>query len=75
MQLESSMPEIVSSGIGIVVIVAGIDRGVFFACLGLFVVMAIVCASTSGRNLRLNRGYNHELERQVQVLTSSDRGP
>ncbi|MCG8468329.1 MAG: ABC transporter six-transmembrane domain-containing protein [Gemmatimonadetes bacterium] len=73
--LENSMPMILSSVIGLVgslIIIASIEFEVFLACLGLFAVMAAVYWITGGRNFRLNQGYNDELERQVDALTSRD---
>ncbi|MEM7286565.1 MAG: ABC transporter six-transmembrane domain-containing protein [Actinomycetota bacterium] len=71
--LENSMPEIVSATIGTVgmlVIIAGLDINVFFACLGLLALMAVTYWASAGHNLALNRGYNDELERQVTTIDS-----
>ena len=75
--LENSMPTIVNSVIGIVgtlAILAGIDIGVFFASLGLAVLVAGVYAATGRRNLTLTTGYNDELERQVSALSTRSVG-
>ena len=71
--LEDSMPEIVTASIGTVgmlVIIAGLDLSVFFACLGLLVLLVVTYWVSATRNLALNRGYNDELERQVTTIDS-----
>lgn len=73
--LENSMPESISAiigTVGILVVIAGLDVAVFVACLLLVVVMAATYLLTGSRNLRLNRGYNDELERQVSVIGRRD---
>ena len=70
--LENSMPEIVASVIGVggsLVILATLDLGVFLASVGLLVLVVVVYAATGRLNLRLNAGYNDELERQVDALS------
>ncbi|MEM8922533.1 MAG: ABC transporter six-transmembrane domain-containing protein [Actinomycetota bacterium] len=72
--LENSVPGIVGSVIGIagsLAILAAIDVGVFLACLGLAALTVITFWVTGGRNLRLNAGYNDELERQVDALAAA----
>lgn len=74
--LENSMPEIVNNVIGVVgtlIILGGINRGVFLAALGLLVVVVVTYWVTSGANFRLNKGYNDELERQVDTLKNGGR--
>ena len=73
--LEDSMPQIVSAAIGTVgtlVIIAGLDTEVLFACLGLFVLLVLTYWASARRNFALNRGYNDELERQVAAIDSRD---
>ena len=74
--LENSMPEIVGSVIGVVgtlIILFSLNTGVFLASLGLLVLVVITYWITGGRNLRLNTGYNDELERQVEAISSGKR--
>ncbi len=73
--LENSMPSIITSAIslvGILAIVASIDRGVLAGCLGLMALVLAQYTVTGRLNYRLNAGYNDELERQVSAL-SGDR--
>ncbi|MEM7093628.1 MAG: ABC transporter six-transmembrane domain-containing protein [Actinomycetota bacterium] len=73
--LENSMPEIVMATIGtggILVIIAGLNLNVFFACLGLCLLLVLTYWASGRRNLALNRGYNDELERQVTAIGSRD---
>jgi len=73
--LENSMPLVVSGTIGIVgilIIVATLNLSVFFACLGLLVIIAITFWASSGKNYSLNAGYNDQLEVQVDVLATRD---
>ncbi len=74
--LENSLPEIVTSLIGVVgilVILAGINIWVFLASLGLLLIVIVTYWITGGRNLRLNAGYNNELERRVDALSAGNR--
>ncbi len=73
--LENSMPEIISATIGtlgMLVIIAGLDIGVFLACLGLLALMLSIYWLSGDLNLRFNRGYNDELEAQVDAIDSRD---
>ncbi|MEM7340281.1 MAG: ABC transporter six-transmembrane domain-containing protein [Actinomycetota bacterium] len=73
--LENSMPEVVNTVIGVVgtlVIIASLDMGVFWGCLGLLVLIGVTYWATGGLNYRLNTGYNDELERQVDAIDSRD---
>ena len=74
--LEDSMPEIISATIGtvgILIIIGGLNANVLLACLGVLVLLIVTYWLTAGRNFDLNRGYNDELERQVEVIDSFDR--
>lgn len=74
--LENSVPEIVGSVVGVVgtlIILYGINLGVFAASLGLLVLVIAIYVVTGGRNLRLNAGYNDELEQQVDAIASGKR--
>ena len=75
--LEDSMPSIVTSLIGLVgilVIVFGLNRSVFWACVTLSVLMTTVYLASSKWNFRFNKRYNDELENQVDVLSTRDMG-
>ena len=66
------MPMIVNAGIGTVgtlVILAGIDGGVFLGAVGLAALVALVYGATGRWNLALTTGYNDELEQQVDALS------
>lgn len=71
--MENSMPMIVSGVIGVVgtlLIIAGIDLSIFIGCL-LVVGLTVATYTLTGRlNLRLNKGYNDQLEHQVQAISS-----
>lgn len=70
--LENSMPMIVNAAIGIVgtlVILAGIDMGVFLGAVGLAALVGLVYAATGRWNLALTAGYNDELEQQVDAVS------
>jgi ABC-type bacteriocin/lantibiotic exporter with double-glycine peptidase domain len=71
---ENSIPEIVSSLIGLVGalgIIWYLNLQVFLACLVTTVLIVIVYALSSKRTYRLNSGYNQELEEQVKTLTNA----
>ncbi len=72
--LENSMPEIIGgtiSLVGILVIIATLNLNVFFACLGILVVMLIVYGLSGKINYRLNANYNTQLEKQVEAIESN----
>ncbi len=74
--MENSLPEIVTAVIGVVgtlAILAGINIYVFFASLSLLLIVIITYWVTGQKNLRLNTGYNDELERRVDVLATENR--
>ncbi len=68
---QVSVPHLTTGAVGIlgtVLILAGIDTRLLVACIALLVLVVIVYAATGRLNLRLNEGYNDELERQVAAL-------
>jgi ABC-type multidrug transport system fused ATPase/permease subunit len=68
---QESVPELTTGAVGILgtmLILAGIDTRLLVACIALLVLVVIVYAVTGRLNLRLNEGYNDELERQVAAL-------
>ncbi len=74
--MENSMPEIVAaviSVVGTLIILASIDIQVFLASLGLAVIAALIYIVTGRLNLRLNTGYNDELERQVEAIADGSK--
>ncbi|WMP19422.1 ABC transporter six-transmembrane domain-containing protein [Thiothrix lacustris] len=73
--LENSMPEIVRgvvSLIGILVIIATLNWTVFFACLGILLLIITVYGVSGKTNYRLNANYNNQLEKQIEELESND---
>ena len=75
--LEESMPAVIDAIIGligIVIIIASLNLDVFWACMGLLVLVAIVYVVTGELNFRLNTGFNNQLEKQVQVIESKNIG-
>jgi len=71
--LENTLPDIVQSVIAIIgvsVIVATLNIKVFFACFALLLLVLSVYTFTGRKNFNLNKGYNDELERQVQAIES-----
>lgn len=76
--LENAMPELLSAIIGIVgvlIIIASLDMQVFFACLGLLLLVVIVFSLSGKYHYDFNAGYNNELEQQVKVLESGKLPP
>lgn len=74
---ENSIPEIVSSLIGLVgtlIIVSTLNTDIFIGCLIVLAVVFIVYALTRKRTMRYNTAYNDMLEEQVEVLQQKD-GP
>lgn len=68
---QESVPQLTTGAVGIVgttLILAGIDARLLVACIVLLALVMVVYAATGRLNLRLNEGYNDELERQVAAL-------
>ena len=73
--LENSVPMIVENLFGIVgvlLIVFSLHTSVFVACLALFIWIIMIYVLTGRLNFRLNRNYNDELEKQVDVLSTQE---
>ncbi|MCY3780090.1 MAG: ABC transporter six-transmembrane domain-containing protein [Chloroflexi bacterium] len=71
--LENSMPMILESLIGIVgvlLIILNLNASVFAACLALVGLIALVYLASGKWNFSFNQGYNDELEKRVEVLSS-----
>ena len=74
--LENSFPEIVNSlisVIGTLLIILSLNGNIFVACLIASFFVMIVYGLSGRRNFRLNKGYNDELERRVDVLTTAEK--
>lgn len=75
--LENSMPMILESLIGVVgilVIIFGLNLSVFWASIALLVLVFVVYWFSAKANFRFNEGFNNQLEEQVDVLESRERG-
>lgn len=75
--LENSMPmilESIISVVGILVIIFTLNLTVFWASIGLFILMVVIYLLSGKLNYRFNEGYNNEIENQVTALTSQDLG-
>ncbi|HAP64327.1 MAG TPA: hypothetical protein DCR93_34225, partial [Cytophagales bacterium] len=73
--MENSLPELIGNVIGLVgviAIIATLNIKVFVGCLICTVVISLIYLLTSRRTVRLNRSYNDELEKQVDVVASED---
>jgi ABC-type multidrug transport system fused ATPase/permease subunit len=74
--LEYSMPELVanlSAFVGILVFLAALSVPVLAGALIMSLLIVAIYAATSMRTVALNRQYNDEYERQVDVLGRNDR--
>ncbi len=73
--LEFSLPDSVAGVVmftGTLLFLLQISAPIFVAALVMAAIIVAVYAATTGRTLRLNRGYNDEYERQVDVLRRND---
>lgn len=73
--LENSMPEILRgliSLVGVLIAIATLNLSVFYACLGILLLISVIYALTGRWNYRLNANYNNQLERQVSTLEKND---
>ena len=73
--LENQLPSLLASIIGllgVLVIIFTLSQPVFTGCLLLFGLMSAVYLLTGKLNFKLNKHYNDELERQVDVLGARD---
>lgn len=71
---ENAMPEVVTSTIGVIgvlAIIGTLNLDVFFACLALLGLVALIYGATGKWNYRLNAGYNTEFERQVEAIQAN----
>lgn len=73
--LEHSMPVLIESlvaFVGTLVFLAALSLPVFLTALVMSILIAAIYGATTRRTLALNRGYNDEYERQVDVLRRND---
>lgn len=73
--LENSLLEVVNSFIGLfgtLLIIWSLNRNIFVACLIATLFIMVIYLFSGKRNFRLNKGYNDQLEKQVDVLTAAD---
>jgi ABC-type bacteriocin/lantibiotic exporter with double-glycine peptidase domain len=73
--LENSLPELAASLIGlfgILIIIFFMNINVFFACLALLGLVVLIYLFSGKLNFRLNKEYNNQLERQVELLSTQD---
>lgn len=69
--LENSFPEIIENLIGLIgtlAVIFFLNKDVFYVCLLATALIVIVYALTSNKTYLLNKNYNEELEKQVEVL-------
>ncbi len=72
---ENALPEVITSIIGLVgvlIIISTLNIKVFFVCLALLGLVALIYLMIGNRNYRLNAGYNTELENQVEAIKHPD---
>lgn len=75
--LENSMPMIVSSIIGILgvlIIIFTLNIAVFWACIGLLLLIIVIYLLSGKWNFRFNEKFNDEIENQVEALSTQDSG-
>ncbi len=68
---ENSVPAIINSSVGLLgtlTIVAFLDLRVFLGCALVLLMVVMVYGFTERKTVRLNKGYNDELERQVDCV-------
>jgi len=71
--MESAMPELLGSIIGLVgvlIIIASLNLHIFIGCLLLLVLLVVLYSLTGSFNFKLNKHYNDRLEKQVDALSS-----
>lgn len=73
--LENSMPMILESIIGVLGVLAiifALNLSVFWASVGLFILLILIYLLSGKSNFRFNEKYNNEIESQVDALVSLD---
>lgn len=72
---ENSLPELISTVIGllgVIGIIATLNLQVFYGSLIVTAIILLIYWITSVKTLRLNRSSNDEFEKQVDVIASND---
>lgn len=75
--LEWSVPAVVGAAVYLIatlMIIAGLNRNVFYASLLVLLLTFIVYVTTGKINFKLNENYNDHLEKEVNALESRDHG-
>ncbi len=73
--LENSLPELISSIIGLVgviVIIASLNLNVFYGSLIVTLIIFVVYRLSSKKTIKLNKSSNDEFEKQVQVISNNN---
>lgn len=73
--MENSLPELVANIIGIVgvvIIIAGLNIQVFLWSLVATFLVFLIYYLTRNKTVRLNSGYNDEIEQQVNTIDTND---
>ena len=73
--LENSLPVIVMNLIGLIgvlLIILSLNLSVFFACLAVVALVIVVYIVSGNWNFRFNKGYNDQLEQQVDALSTKN---
>ena len=73
--MENSLPELISSVIGLVgviAIIASLNLNVFYGSLAVTVIVFLIYRISSTRTIKLNKESNDELENQVDIITEND---
>ncbi|MCP4179017.1 MAG: hypothetical protein GY756_14750 [bacterium] len=75
--LENSMPEVIDaivSLIGIIAIISTLNMNVFYACIGVLLLIFGIYALSGKLNYKFNENYNNQLEKQVEILEKRNIG-
>ena len=75
--LENALPELINSIIGligVVAIIATLNFKVFLGSVIVTLLIFIIYWITSGRTIRLNKSYNDEFEKQVDIISKNNTG-
>lgn len=71
---ENSIPELVSSIIGLVgalILISTLNLKIFWGCLIVLVITFLVYWLTTNKTIRFNTEYNNETESQVDIVTKN----
>ncbi|MEO1261880.1 MAG: ABC transporter six-transmembrane domain-containing protein [Bacteroidota bacterium] len=73
--LENSLPELISSVIGLIGligIIATLSLNVFYGSLIATAIVFLIYGLTSSKTIRLNKMSNDEMEKQVDIISKND---